>query len=88
MGKYFEALNLTECNDALMGVIYYSIRLAQRLIAGVMAARMCMGTFAYKARMHAHKLRPSLSSPCSAHMRVILANYHKNENRREQISQK
>lgn len=40
MGKYFEELNLTECNDASMGIIYESIRLAQRLIARMMVVYM------------------------------------------------
>lgn len=67
MGKYFEALNLTECNDALMGVIYYSIRLSWRLITGVMALYMQEYS---RTNMHTHTHTHLLiqSSPLNVHM--------------------
>lgn len=69
MGKYFEELNLTECNDALMGVIYYSIRLAQRLIARATAAYMNMwehldiNTCVLRTRRHTPTY-PAISTQC------------------------
>lgn len=84
MGKYFEALNLTECNDALMG--WFIIQSEPR--GGWLPEWwhfICAGGSVH-TRTHTHWLPQS--SSLNVHMWVIFVNYHRNKDGKDQILQK